>query len=234
MKIIDKNTGKRIDGKESQKEINKILKEKDPIIRNAEKGDFEELSPMDPPDAYDKERVIGNNYDDLHNNLKELCDEHKRAITKCDAFEKALTDFKNGGFYITKEINDAFNAFFVAFDEEIMPHNRKEERGLFPILQKRLLESGEHSTGDNPHTPVDLMEDDHIKLIQLASLTFNFLGLAMRLKSKEDIAITFDIAYNNGKELVELLRLHIFREDNTIFPLAQELLTEQEMNQFYE
>jgi len=233
MKIISK-TGKRVDGKESAKAIKKKLKEEDPIIRNAEKGEIEELSPMDPPDGFDEKRVIGMDYDSFHPNLKDLCDEHKGAIEKCDAFEKALNDFKEGGFFLTKEINKAFNDFFVAFDENVLPHNRKEEKGLFPLLQKRLLESGEHSTGDSPHTPVDLMEDDHIKMIQLATLSFNLLGLAMRLEDPAAIAVTFDLGYNNGKELAELLRLHIFREDNTLFPLAQELLTEEEMNQFYD
>lgn len=233
MKIINKE-GKRIDGNASTKEIKKHLKEEDPIIRNAEKDDAEELSPMDPPDAFDENRAVGGDYESLHDNLKELCDEHVSAIEKCEAFEKALVQFKESGFYITKEINDAFNEFFVEFDENVLPHNRKEEKGLFPILQKKMLESGEHSTGDNPHTPVDLMEDDHIKMIQLATLSFNFLGLAMRLKDKEDIAMTFDIAYNNGKELAELLRLHIYREDHTIFPLAQQLLTEEELSKFYD
>jgi len=233
MKIINK-VGKRVDSKASSKAIKKKLKEEDPIIKNAEKDDTEELSPMDPPDAYDEKRIVGMDYESFHPNLKELCDEHKGAIEKCDAFDKALIEFKEGGYFITREINEAFNTFFVAFDENIMPHNRKEERGLFPILQKRFLESGEHSTGDSPHTPIDLMEDDHIKMIQLASLTFNFLGLAMRLKSAEDIAVTFDLAYNNGKELAELLRLHIYREDNTLFPMAQKLLTKEEMNQFYD
>jgi hemerythrin-like domain-containing protein len=98
-----------------------------------------------------------------------------------------------------------------------------------------MLESGEHSTSkENPHTPVDLMEDDHIKLIQLATLSFNLLGLAMRLKDQADIAVTFDLAYNNGKELVELLKLHIYREDNTLFPLAQKLLTKQELAEIYD
>ncbi len=233
MKIINES-GKRIDGKASQKTINKQLKETDPIIRNAEKGDIEELSPMDPPDAFDSKRTVGLNYNQLDSNLKELIDEHKAVEDIINNFEKALYVFKDSGYYITRETNDAFNAFFVAFDEKIMPHNRKEEKGLFPILQKRMLESGEHSPSkDNPHTPVDLMEDDHVKLIQLATLTFNLLGLAMRLKDPADIAVTFDLAYNNGKELVELLKLHIFREDNTLFPLAQKLLSKKELAEIY-
>jgi len=232
MKIISKD-GKRVDGKATEKSIKMKLKEEDPIIVNAEKGDIEELSPMDPPDAYDKDRAVGGDYNDMHHSIQELEDEHKSALVHCEAFEKALLEFKESGFYFTKEINDAFNSFFVAFDEEIMPHNRKEEHGLFPILKKRLVESGEHSTGNDPHTPVDLMEDEHMKMIQLATLSFNFLGLAMRLKDASDIAVTFDIAYNNGKELVEMLKLHIFREDNTLFPLAQKLLTKKEMNEIY-
>ncbi|MCC7453467.1 MAG: hypothetical protein IT222_04815 [Crocinitomix sp.] len=51
MKIIDKD-GKRIDGKASDQEIKKKLKEEDPILRNAVKDEnLEEYSPMDPPEA---------------------------------------------------------------------------------------------------------------------------------------------------------------------------------------
>ncbi len=223
------------EGKSSGKKTNttaKDLKETDPIIRNADKGDLNELSPMDPPDAYDKKFASDTGYDDLHKNLQELFNEHLSVIAYCDSFEKAILEFKQKGFYITKEINNSFNAFFVFFDEEVLPHNRKEERGLFPILRKRMLENGEHSTGDNPHTPVDLMIEDHVKLIQLATLSFNFLGLAMRLKDNEARAVVFDIAYNKAVELIELLRLHIYREDHTIFPLAQKFLTPDELNEF--
>jgi hemerythrin-like domain-containing protein len=42
--------------------------------------------------------------------------------------------------------------------------------------------------------------------------------------------MTFDLAFNAGRELTELLRLHIFREDETLFPLSQQLLTEEDFN----
>jgi hemerythrin-like domain-containing protein len=41
---------------------------------------------------------------------------------------------------------------------------------------------------------------------------------------------TYDVAYNNAKELVELIRLHVFREDNTLFPLAQKYLTKEQFD----
>ena len=226
LKVIDKNKNEK-DAELSA--FNKSLKTNDPIHRNAEKIESDELSPMDPPDAYDPERAVGKSIA-THEYLKALSLEHSEVLEHCKEFEKALIDFKNGGYYITKEINDAFNAFFVHMDDHVLPHNRKEEKGLFPVLHRRMLETGEHSEGENPHTPIDLMEDEHVKFIQLTSLTFNFLGLAMRLKDPESRIITLDIAYNKGMELVEILKLHIYREDNTIFPLAQKLLSVKELN----
>ena len=98
-------------------------------------------------------------------------------------------------------------------------------------MHKRLIESGEHSKTPNPRTGIDLLEDDHIKFIQLGSLTFNLLGLATRIQDETSRLLIFDVAYNNGRELVELLRLHIFREEQTIFPSAAKLLTREEFEE---
>lgn len=231
MKIINKS-GKRIDGKASDKEIKKKLKEEDPIIRNAVKDEnIEEYSPMDPPDAYDENRSVvkGIEIDKMDKVLLDFVEEHNNLKEVIDKFNGALDQFKEKNYHLTKEINDTFNEFFVYFDNEIMPHNKQEERFLFPILHKRLLEVGEH--GDQNITAVDLMEDDHVKFIQLASLSFNFLGLAARLPDDRSRYLVLDLAFHNSKELVELLKLHIFRENNTLFPLAQKHLTTEELKE---
>lgn len=231
MKIIDTKTGKRLDSE--GKIIQSTLKETDPIKRNAEKAlEISEHSPMDPPEAYDNEaaNVDGISYDDMSTPLQSMIDEHQEVTIYTEKFETALGEFHQSGYHFTQDINDKFNEFFVFFDNHILPHNRKEERYLFPILHQKLIESGEHSIGNDKTTAVDLMEDDHVKFIQLASLTFNLLGLASRLPDNRSRGLTFDLAYHNGKELIELLRLHIFREDNTVFPLAQKLLSTQELN----
>jgi hypothetical protein len=40
--------------------------------------------------------------------------------------------------------------------------------------------------------------------------------------------MTFDLAFNTGRELSEMIRLHVFREDETLFPLSQGLLTKHD------
>lgn len=230
MKIIDKASGKRIGAKDDEvKKHSKKLKEEDPILRNADKDEnLEEFSAMDPPAAYDKERMIGSNYEQMNFFLQELMDEHKEVVIKTNEFDTALIEFKSNGYNFTEDLSQIFNSFFVYFDDHILPHNRKEEKHYFRILHDRLIEAGEHGNGDDPSTAVDIMIDDHVKFIQLAALTFNLLGLGTRLQDSDSKIMTFDLAFNTGRELSEMIRLHVFREDETLFPLSQGLLTKED------
>jgi hemerythrin-like domain-containing protein len=65
----------------------------------------------------------------------------------------------------------------------------------------------------------------------LGALTFNLLGLAPRFRDEQSKMFTYDVAFNNGKELIELIRLHVFREDNTMFPLAQKYISAQQFDE---
>lgn len=218
MKIIDRETGKR-------------LKKVDPVKANAEKDleiSNDELSPMDPPDAYSSYAKVDIANQELNESLKIFSKEHEELVEVLDVFEKALAEFKELGYVLNNSVNDGFKKFFDFFDNHLLPHNRKEEKTLFPVLQKALLSNNEHGTGSNPVTAVDLMEDDHVKFIQLGTLVFNLLGLAPRFRDQKSKMFTYDVAYNNAKELVELIRLHVFREDNTLFPLAQKYLTDEQ------
>lgn len=69
-------------------------------------------------------------------------------------------------------------------------------------------------------TPVDMMEEDHIKILQTASVCFNLLGMAPRLPQEKSSIVVLDTALEQGKSLIETVRLHIFREDNIILPLS--------------
>ena len=121
MKIIDKD-GKRIDGKASDQEIKKKLKEEDPILRNAVKDEnLEEYSPMDPPEAYDTERsrIKGVDLNNLNPVLNDLINEHKELIEIVTQFDLALTEFKTAKYILNDETNQIFNRFFNYLDTEI-------------------------------------------------------------------------------------------------------------------
>lgn len=214
------------------KEMLKNLQHKEPVKRNVEKGlEDTEHSPMDPPSAYQQPGTVELPAGGMDPAIREFVDEHKVAIKQAEDFEKALVQFKTTGYKVDHKTNEIFSDFFKYFDTELLPHNDKEEKALFPLLNQRLIEAGEHSKGETKLTAIDVMEDDHVKFIQLGALSFNLLGLATRIKDDASRIFILDTAYETARELIELLKLHIYREDHTLFPLAQKYLNKQEFKE---
>jgi len=204
----------------------------DPIKRFVDKEkEFEEASPMNPPDAFSPSTVDPVAYKDMAPFLQKLMDEHKVFMTVLENFESALIDWKKSSWNFNDDINKKFNELFSFLDKNTPGHNKKEEKLLFPLLHSRLLQTGEHSAADEPKTAVDIMEDEHIKVAQLAALCLNFLGLGSRLEDKKSREITFELAYEEGKAIVETMRLHIYREDETLFPLAMKIISKEELKE---
>lgn len=208
-----------------------ILKRIDPVKKQPLQGvtALEGMSPMDPPDAYAPPNITPVALEDMHPFLRQLVTEHRPLLGEVDAFENAILSIQKSGY--TKEADGQLKFFLNFFDEEFIAHNRREEATLFPLLRQRLLASAEHGSGDAAQTPVDLMQDEHIKAAQLAAVILNFLGLAFRFSDVKTRLIVLDAALEQSRFLVELLRLHVFREDNLIFPLAQQLITAAEFEQ---
>ncbi len=218
---------------------NNIFEKADPkkddyIKRFVEKdaGTDPVYSPMDPPEAYKPPATEPVPFDQLHPILQILTLEHKDTLAQLDEFEKNLLEIKKEG--ISKERNGKLGVFFEFIDNKIVLHNLKEERVLFPFIHDRMIDNGEHGSGPVPETAVDMLEHDHIKMMELATLTFSLMGISSRLRDPVSNALLVDTAIEQGLALVELLRLHIFREDNVVFPLAHKYLTENDLTKITE
>ena len=210
----------------------KKLQKSEPVKKQSEKGlDDEEDSPMDPPNAYEEPGKIAMQKEDRSASINIFMQEHEAVLKVVEEFEKGIIEYKTNGYKLTKGINDSFAKFFKCFDDDLLPHNRKEEKTLFPILQNKLILAGEHSKGAKKITAIDVMEDDHVKFIQLGALAFNLLGLATRMIDDRSRIFVLDTAYETSRELIELIKLHIYREDETLFPLAQKYISEMEFEE---
>lgn len=208
-----------------------ILKRIDPVKKQPEQGLTTAgiLSPMDPPDAFAPPNIQPVALEDMHPFLRQLVAEHRPLLGEVDTFENAILAIQKSGY--TKEADAQLKHFLNFFDEEFIAHNRREEATLFPRLRQRLLAGAEHGSGGRSPTPVDLMQDEHTKAAQLAAVILNFLGLAFRFSDEKTRLTILDAALEQSRFLVELLRLHVFREDNLIFPMAQRLVTAAEFDQ---
>lgn len=209
---------------------------KDKIKRNVEKSiEDAGMSPMNPPEYTNPPAKINEiPYNQLPKSIKILVDEHKAAIEKISKFENALIQFNKNNYTYTQELSTEFRNFFEFFDNKLIPHHQKEDKYLFPLLEKYLIKKGEHSKYMNNNkyeTPVDLMEDDHLKIFQAGSLIFNLLGIFVRIPDPVSRGIIADIIYNKGIELIDLLRIHIYQEENILFPQSVEFLSKEESAQ---
>ena len=176
-------------------------------------------------------------YEEMPALLQHFMDKHKEIIGEIEQFETGLQRFKESRWVMDEEMAKAFSKFFTYLDTDVLELNRKQEKHLFPLLQERLLEEGEHSSytkymsEEDPRTGVEVMEDEHLAFIQLSTLIFNFLGLAQRLPDINSQSIVSDLAYEQGLQVIEMLRLHIQREEQTLFPLACQLINDKEFEQ---
>lgn len=203
----------------------------DPLHKQVE-GDMEipqGISPMDPPNPYMRSNLEAVATEALHPFLRELKNEHAIFMEEINTCETALLSIQKDGY--SRETDTKLREFFSFIDSRFLEHNRREEIILFPLLRKRLIASGEHGVGEVPVTAIEVMEGEHAKALQLAAVIVNFLGLAFRLPDEKSSLMVLDAALEQGKAFVELLRLHIFREDNIIFSLAHRLISFAEFDE---
>lgn len=204
----------------------------DPLKRMVEKEtNQEEFSPMAPPEAYSPPAKDAIPINEMHPLLQGFVNEHEKCKEQLAVLEETLEKITAKG--PSSEANKTLSDFFAFLDASILVHNTKEEKILFPLLQERMMEHGDHSNGPLAHTAIDALEDDHIKLMQLAAVTFNLISLASRLPDKNSGIMVLDAGLEQGKIIVEMLRLHIFREDNAVFPMAQKYLSTEEMDEMF-
>ena len=204
----------------------------DRISRFVENGlDSKDIaSPMDPPQAFEIPEAARQSvaYENLAKPLQRLFDDHVEFIRVLEGFEKSLVAFRESQWQMNPDISKAFRDFFYFMDNQTPAHNAKEEKALFPLLRERLISAGECSPVINTTTPTDVMEDEHQQVFQSASLVFNLLGIGAKLPDEKSRGIVFQHAVDAGREICDIMKLHIFRENEVLLPLAQKLISAEE------
>ena len=141
----------------------------------------------------------------------ELKQEHVLVLMVVEAMEREVAYLEDGGAPHLERI-----AMMVDFTRNFTDgcHHAKEERLLFPILEER-------DRGAAGQVSVLLSEHDAGREA--------VRGIADNLpRAAEDAAARAAVA-ENLKLYAFLLRLHINKEDTVLFPLADTLLSDQEM-----
>jgi regulator of cell morphogenesis and NO signaling len=158
-------------------------------------------------------------------------EEHNHGLAALEKMEKGADSLRRDGYSaealrLVKEANEFVKT-------EVKAHNQKEEDALFPVL--------------SPHMPspsiIDVIVEEHRELWNkeedLQSLLTSLLGDHQELWAEEDRLETLlnapDAADNAGAiaesayNIIYMLRDHIDKENNILFPSAQSVLSEAEV-----
>ncbi|MCP4869910.1 MAG: hemerythrin domain-containing protein [Proteobacteria bacterium] len=188
----------------------------------------DDVSPFNPPDPYAPPgQDLSVPTEELHPVLRAFRLEHEAFIKQLDTVEQVLNHVLERG--PSNAADEALGVFFQCVENEVLPHNRREEEVLFPLMALRLKEAGEHSQTPEAVTGIDVLRADHLHVVQLSAVMLNFFGIAGRLPDRASQRMVIEAGIRQGKALVELLRLHMFREDEVLFSLAHKLLTAEDL-----
>jgi len=207
----------------------KKLQEIDPLKPQKEMdlSESEGCSPMAPPDEFSPNIQKKFKFDQMHPILQNYMVEHKEFLGEIEDFKNVIQEIKIDR-KLTEKTYRGVMKFFKYFDEAFIEHNRHEERVLFPLLRKRMIENGEHSQTKNPITPIDVLETEHIEAMQLGAVIANSFSLAQKLNHEDSINYILHYAMAQSFSLIEALKLHIFREDDIVFNLTMTYFSEED------
>lgn len=201
----------------------------DPLTKQPEVGAADMgISPMDPPEAYSPPGLDPVPVGEMHPFLRELCEDHAALSHALQVVEETLKQVRTTGF--TSEVEATLLGFCQLMEYDFVPHSRREEVVLFPLLHDRLMAEGEHSPGQHPTTAVDLMQADHLKVTQFSAVVASLVRLAAHLPDDRSALVLRDAAVRHVAGLVDLLRLHMFREEQIVFALAHRLIAADELD----
>jgi hemerythrin-like domain-containing protein len=137
-----------------------------------------------------------------HNCIEELKSDHQNILAHLIDLEEAINQLK-----ISHEKVEEFLHFTETFAE---PHHQKEEQVLFPALEKKGI--------PNEGGPIGMMLLEHATKRDYLAKMREALQENNESKLKE-----------NTQAMIFLLRDHIYKEDNILYPCAQDALTKEEL-----
>jgi len=141
-----------------------------------------------------------------------LRDEHQVILKVLDCFEIALRRARQAGVVSRAEF-EPFVGFFRDFADRC--HHCKEEDRLFPCLERCGM--------PHEHGPIAVMLQEH----QLGRAHVRAIAAALPAASGGDEAAVKQVI-REGESYVELLRNHIFKEDEVLFRMADDMIPNAE------
>lgn len=205
----------------------KITKQQENKLSQEEK--LNQLSPMSPPNL--DEIIIPKSLKKTEqcHLISKLKSEHIELISLIKKLQTSLTEIEQSK-EIGREQAKVIASFLDYMSDDFIEHNEEEEKILFPILREVFIRIGE--TNNNfgaAYNPIDILESEHTQVMQLIAVINNNATLMRKMVEKTDRVTVLDSFIQHSKMALNILESHIVREDQIVFTLALNHLTQEEI-----
>ncbi|MFQ5798441.1 MAG: hemerythrin domain-containing protein [Bacteroidota bacterium] len=162
----------------------------------------------------------------INDPFKKLMECHEHILQQLRVFEASLSDLEADGLAAFNRQRESLRKTFEFIDTSVNVHTRDEEEGLFPLLDPKLQPRVRRPHFDR--TPVQAIQEQHRKGEEKTQ-RLKFLNSKLQKNPDQSGAdIILEEFVKKGRELIDFYREHIRGEDEVVFPLAQQLLTDEE------
>lgn len=140
--------------------------------------------------------------------------DHDEALVQLKLLNRAVRRISEGG-YSSREFGRILQAMkFI--DREVTVHNAREEKALFPVLERYV------------DGPTRIMRNDHKTLARYFARLRTAVG---RVRERKDSFSAIRQLAATAHEVVQLFVNHIHKENYILFPLVQRFLGRDEMRE---
>ena len=141
---------------------------------------------------------------------------HRTALGELELLEKSAASLKRNDGMAWGDLDKVFNFF----DVELKVHFRHEEEIVFPYLARVIGREG----------PIAAMLDEHQTLWRAVDALHEKVE-ELRVAQPESAGKLAQTVQQIANHIVGFLRSHIQKEDNVLFPLAEEALDPQTLQE---
>jgi hemerythrin-like domain-containing protein len=154
-------------------------------------------------------------FDEIHPDpFDVLRDEHRDGLRCLVKLGNAADSININGF--SSKIFDQIVASVDFIDTKLRQHNQKEEMYLFPLIERHVA------------NPTQVLRNEHNKLW----IAFNELKKSVsEIEEGRIHESSIKELIRNSKSVAEQMCNHIAKEDDILFPVAKQLLSEEEQLQ---
>ncbi len=143
--------------------------------------------------------------------------EHDTALIQLRVLKRSAAEIHKKGFS-EKTFRQLLKAVeFV--DEEVRVHNGKEEKALFPVVERYV------------DGPTNVLREDHLKMARIYKKLHYSIEL---LKENHEDKVARQELAEAAEAIVQLMVNHIHKENQILFPLVKRFFTKEELRKVAE